>query len=128
MGGPFQYLLTKFGTKDIQSTSKNLQSNSICERMHQTVGNILRVLLHGNPPQTVGHAEDLIDEAHSIASHAMQMTITNTLGSTPGALAFGRDMFLNVPLIAYWQLVASHREQYINNDLCRANQKRRQYD
>jgi hypothetical protein len=128
IGGPFQYLLTKFGIKDVQSTSKNPQSNAICERMHQTVGNVLRVLLHSNPPQTVGQAQNLIDEALSIASHAMRTTIATTLGSTPGALAFSRDMFLNVPLIADWQLIASRREQYINDDLRRANQKRRSYD
>ena len=46
----------------------------------------------------------------------------------PGALAFSRDMFLNVPLIADWQTIARHREQYVNDNLRRANRKRRQYD
>ncbi len=31
--------------------AKNPQSNAVCERMHQTVGNVLRTLLHGNPLQ-----------------------------------------------------------------------------
>ena len=51
-----------------------------------------------------------------------------TLCSTPGALAFSRDMFLNIPLVADWQAIALHREQRINDDLRRANRKRRQYD
>ncbi len=38
--------------------------------MHQTVGNILRTLLHGEPPQDVTRAKDFIDEALSIAMHA----------------------------------------------------------
>ena len=58
----------------------------------------------------------------------MRTTIATTLGSTPGALAFSRDMFLNVPLIADWQRIVSHHEQYINDDLCRANQKYRSYN
>ena len=128
VGGPFQWQLTKFGIKDVQSTSKNPQSNAICERMHQTVGNVLRVLLHGHPPETVGQAKDLVDEALSIASHAMRTTIATTLGGTPGALAYSRDMFLNVPLVADWQLIAQRSEQYINDDLRRANLKRRSYD
>ena len=36
--GMFQWLLHSFDIKDVQLTSKNLQSNSICECMHQTVG------------------------------------------------------------------------------------------
>jgi hypothetical protein len=40
--------------------------------MHQTVGNILRTLLHGEPPRDVTRAKDFIDEALSIAMHAMR--------------------------------------------------------
>ncbi len=43
IGGTFQWLLHSFDIKNVQSTAKNLQSNSICKCMHQTVGNILRV-------------------------------------------------------------------------------------
>jgi len=52
-GGSFQRLLTHLNIKDAQSTSKNPQSNSICKRMHQTVGNILRTLIYSNPPQNM---------------------------------------------------------------------------
>eukprot|EP00804_Cyclotella_cryptica_P000199 CCRYP_016172-RA/>CCRYP_016172-RA protein AED:0.41 eAED:0.86 QI:0/0/0/1/0/0/3/0/129 len=31
----------------------------------------------------------------------------NTLGSTPGALAFSRDMLLNILLVANWQAIAT---------------------
>jgi hypothetical protein len=37
--------------------------------------------------------------------HAMQTTVATTLGSTLGALAFARDMFLKVPLIADRQAI-----------------------
>ena len=60
--------------------------------------------------------------------HAMRVTTASTLGSTPGALAFSRDMFLNVPLIADWHTIAQHREQYVNDNLRRANRKQCQYD
>jgi hypothetical protein len=42
---------------------KNPQSNAVCERMHQTVGNVLRTLLNGNPPQNIASAERYVDEA-----------------------------------------------------------------
>jgi hypothetical protein len=56
------------------------------------------------------------------------VTTASTLGSTPGALAFSRDMFLNVPLIADWHTIAQSCEQYVNDNLHRANRKRLQYD
>jgi hypothetical protein len=37
-------------------------------------------------------------------------------------------MFLNVPLVADWQTIAQKREQHVNENLQRANQKRQQYD
>ena len=84
--------------KDIPTTSRNPQANSICEQMHQSVGNILRTLLHGNPPENVSKAHELIDEALSIAQNAMQTNVHTTLGSSPGVLVFSHDMFLNVLL------------------------------
>jgi hypothetical protein len=50
-------------------------------------------------------ARDIIDDPLATAMHAMQTTIATTLGSTAGALAFTRDMFLNMPLIADWQTI-----------------------
>ena len=73
-------------------------------------------------------ARDLIDAALATAMHAMRTTVATTLGITPGALAFLRDMFLNVPLVADWQTIATRREHFVNKNLCRANAGRRQYD
>jgi hypothetical protein len=67
---------------------KNPQSNSICERMHQTGTNVQRTLVHTNPPQNMTLARDIIDTALATAMHAMQTTVATTLGSTLGALAF----------------------------------------
>ncbi len=56
--------------------------------MHQTVTNVLRTLVHTNPPRNMTQARDIIDDALATAMHAMQTTIATTLGSTLGALAF----------------------------------------
>jgi hypothetical protein len=58
----------------------------------------------------------------------MQTTNATTLRSTPGALAFAPDMFLNVPLIADWQAIARTCEHHVNENLRRANRKQRQFD
>ena len=73
-------------------------------------------------------ARDIIDDALATAMHAMQTTIATTLGSTLGALAFARDMFLNVPLIADWQAIACTREHHVKENLRHATRKQRQYD
>ena len=94
--------------------------------MHQTVGNVLRVLL--DPPQNLTQARDIVDQALVTAMHAMRVMTATTLGSMPGALAFSRDMFLNVPLIADWHDITRCHEQYVNDNLCHANRKQHQYD
>ena len=58
----------------------------------------------------------------------MRTTVATTLGSTPGALAFSRDMFLDASLVADWQTITTRREHFVNKNLCRANARRRQYD
>ena len=92
--------------------------------MHQTVGNVLRTLLHEEPPQNIASAKEYIDEALSIAMHAMRAGIHSTLGSSPGSLTFNRDMFLNIPLIADWHTITQRQEHLIINEiLIRENQK-----
>jgi hypothetical protein len=56
--------------------------------MLQTVNNVVRTLVHTNPPQNMTQARHIIDDALATAMHAMGTTVASTLGSTPGALAF----------------------------------------
>ena len=80
IGPEFQLLLEGCRIKDVPTTSKNPQANAICKRMHQTVGNILRTLLHGQPPQQItgARAKDFIDEALAITMHAICAGIHST--------------------------------------------------
>ena len=96
--------------------------------MHQTVGNVLRTLLHCEPPQNITTAKEFVDEALSIATHAMRAGVHTTLGSSPGCLVFNRDMFLNLPLIADWHAINQKQEYLIHDNLLRDNLKRRQYE
>jgi hypothetical protein len=96
--------------------------------MHQTVGNVLRTLLHGNPLQNIANSAKYVDEALSIAMHAMQAGVHSTLGSSPGKLVFNRDMFLNIPLIADWHAIMQRREHLIHENLMRESQKKRGCD
>jgi hypothetical protein len=128
IGQNFQWPLEILYIKDVCSTSKNPQSNAICERMHRTIANVLRTLVHTNPPRNMTQARDIIEDALETVMHAMQTSVATTLGSTPGALAFAQGMFLNVPLIADWQAIVRTCEHHVNENLRCANRKQRQYD
>jgi len=70
----------------------------------------------------------MIDEALVLAMYAMQNKVHTTLGSSPGNLVFARDIFLNTPLVADWHQITKKREQVINQNLIRENNKEIRYD
>ena len=96
--------------------------------MHQTVVNVLRTLLYSNPPKNMTQAKDIMDYALATVMHDMQTTVATTLVSTPGDLVFRRDMFLNLPLVVDWQTISCKREHHVNENLHKANVKRRSFD
>jgi hypothetical protein len=57
----FQMLIQNCHIRDVCTTAKNSQSNAVCKRMHQTVGNVLRTLLHGKPPQNIANAKENVN-------------------------------------------------------------------
>jgi len=120
----FQTLLENCHIKDVCTSTKYPQSNAVCERMHQTVGNVLRTLLHG----TIDHHKILPLQKNLLMKHFPLHHIAEvhfTLGSSPDSLVFNRDMFLNTPLIADWHAITQKQEHLIHeNPLCE-NQKRR---
>ena len=95
----FQKLLTDFGIKDVPTTRRNPASNGICERMHLTVGNVLRKLIQSEPPRTLSNAKTMIDSALATTPHALRTNVSQVTGYSPEALAFHRDMLLDILLI-----------------------------
>ena len=96
--------------------------------MHQTAGNILRTLLHTDPPRTVQQARLLVDEALARAQLALRSAVSMPLQATSGSIVFNRDMLLNVPVLADWQMLQTRRSQLVNAALLKMNAKRRSYD
>ena len=96
-GWEFQKVLSDFGVKDVPTTSRNPAANGVCERMHQTVPNVLRTLVHTEPPRTLNDAKGMVDDALATASHAIRANVSTVSGYSPGAIAFHRDMLLDDP-------------------------------
>jgi hypothetical protein len=128
IGADFQRILEINGVHDVPTTVKNPQSNAICERMHQTAGNIIRTLTLSQPPQNLQHAHNIVDSALATTMHATRCAMHHALHMSPGAFVFQRDMFLNIPLIADLQAIQERRQVLINENLRRQNLKRRRFD
>ena len=127
-GWDFQHMLRRHNIHANCISAKNPQANSVCERMHQVVGNTLRVLSTLNPPAGVADANQLVDTAIANAVFATRSTIHSGLKTTPGGLAFSRDMILNLPLVADFQEIQARRQQLIDKRLIEANRRRYSYD
>ena len=129
IGWEFQKLLKTCGIEDKAITALNPKANGICERMHQTVGNILRTLIHGHPITNLTRAEDVVDNALATTMHALRAAVSRALDfNSPGAIAFRRDMYLNLPLEADLQALQQRRQLLIDENLRRKNSKRRPFD
>ena len=86
VGWEFQQLLKQCDILPCLITALNPQSNAICKQMHQTMGNILRTLLHGHPIDTTQAAKDIIDNTIATTMHALQAGVTQTLNHNPPEL------------------------------------------
>ena len=127
-GYRFQQMLEQNGIQRRPITTKNPQANSICERMHQTIGNSLRAMSSMNPPQNVETANQMMDTAIANCIYATRAALHGGLKASPGSLAFARDMVFDIPLIADWQLIRDKRQQLIDQRLLLANRKKFSYD
>jgi hypothetical protein len=123
-GWMFRDLLDCLDIKPHPITVKNPQSNAICERMHQTVANVLRVLLHAHPPQNVADADQLVDNSLATAVHVSRCAVSRSPGLTPGEMVFRRDMIMDVPILVDLAVLHDKRQGLVDEATHRENAKR----
>ena len=91
------------------------------ERVHQTIGNIIR---------TFELQENYLDEDDpwkgilSATAFAVRATYHTTLQKSPGQLVFGRDMIFNIKHQANWEYIQNRKQDIINQNNRRENAKR----
>ena len=66
----------------------------------------------------------VVDTAIANAVYVTRATFHSSLKTTPGALAFGRDMILDIPIIEDLQLIQERRQHLIDDRLITANRRR----
>ena len=123
MGRKFLNLLTANSIKSVPTTVKNPQSNAICEHMHQTVANVLRCVMRTRELTPRQQAEQIMDNALATVMHAKRCAVNNTMKTSPGALIFRRDMFIDVPIMVDLIAIRNNQQQLIDSNLIRHNRK-----
>jgi hypothetical protein len=92
--------------------------------MHQTVANVLRVLLHAHPAQNVADADQLVDNSLATAVHVTRCAVSRSLGLTPGEMVFRGDMIMDVPILVDLAVLRDKRQGLVDEATRRENAKR----
>ena len=108
----------EYGIQRKVITARNPQANSIIERVHQVLHNMIRTL-------NIKDAEDLGPYGWtgvlSAVRQAMRSTVHTTTRATPTQLVFGRDAILNVSFEANWQYIKERKQKLITQNNKREN-------
>ena len=83
--------LGQHGIQHKKTTVKNPRANGVCERMHKTIADVLRVKAKTQAPNDAVQAEQMIDNALATCMHVQRCAVNYALRTSPGALVFGRD-------------------------------------
>jgi transposase InsO family protein len=109
-----------YGLKLKPITTRNPQANAIIERVHQTIGNIIRTFnvqsMDSDDPWTGILAATMF---------AVRATYHTTLQASPMQLVFGRDAILNIKHISNWEHIRQRKQTRINENNKRENKSRR---
>jgi len=111
-----------YGIKQKVITTRNPQANSIVERVHQTLGNLIRATEFQNDPYL-----DIDDPWAGIlmaAAYALRSTFHTTLRATPGQLVFGRDMVLPIQHEVDWTAIKTRKQELIRKNNIAENARR----
>ena len=99
---------TDYGIKRKSITTRNPQANAIIERIHQTLGNMVRTFDLNDLPQ-----HDPWKGMLAATMFAVRSTFHTTLQATPAQLVFGRDAILNTQFEANWHLIKHNKQKRI---------------
>ena len=115
IGKEMEELLDSYGIRHTYTTTYNPQCNSICERAHYTINEHLRCI----------GIDDWHKKLPAVAWY-MRASYHSAIGTSPGALIYGRDMIMQNAAVATFTDDARIRRQ--QQDLERTNRGRVDYE
>ena len=114
----FKRMCTNFGITLKPTTSYNPSATGIIERVHQTIGNMLRT--HELEKRELDPKDPWGIFLSSVA-WAVRSTYHTTIDATPGQLVFGRDMILPIHVRTDWAMIKQRRQNLIKKNNEREN-------
>ena len=108
-----EMIINDYGITVKPITSRNPQANAILERVHQTIGNILRTFKVQN---MVLDDKNPWDGILASTMFALRATVHTTTQYTPTQLIFGRDSIINRRLEVDWETIRKRKQDLINKD------------
>lgn len=109
------------GIKKKPITTRNPQANTIIERVHQTIGNILRTFCI---QESQLDKDDPWKGILSATIFATRVTVNTTLQSTPMQMVFGKDAILNISYQTNWKLINDRKYKLIKNNYLLENKNK----
>ena len=115
-------MVNDYNVKKRPISTRNPQANAIIERVHQTIGNMVRTY-------RVQDAEDLDEDNPwggilAAVAYGVRATIHKTRQASPMQLVFGRDALMPIQHIADWQFVRNRQRKIIQKNNERENASR----
>ena len=116
-----EMLKEDYGCTVNKITTRNPQANAIVERVHQTIGNMIRTWFVDDPDLD---EKDPYKGLLTAVAFATRATIHTTLNATPSQLVFGRDAMLNMDFHADWETIRARKQKRILQNNEAENSKR----
>ena len=117
-----EMVVRDYGVKKKTITTRNPQANAIVERVHQTIGNVIRTMeLYDQELDQ----EEPFKGVISATCFAIRSTVHTTTQHTPMQLVFGRDAILNIAHEANWKLIKDRKQKLIDQNNKRENASRK---
>jgi hypothetical protein len=120
LGKEFQELLQSYGVKSVPTTVRNPQANFV-ERVHQTLGNMLR------SHELEDHDFDYQDPWSQILANcawAIRSTVHTVLNASPAQIVFGRDMLFDLSFTTEYKEIKKRKQEASNANTHKENSKR----
>ena len=117
-------IIIYYGIQCSPISVRNTQANTIVDRVHQTIGNIIRTF---NIQQLNLDNENPWEGVLEFTVFAIMSTVHTTTKHTPSQLVFGRDSILNINQEANWQLIKQGEQASLNKGNQKVNHSRQSH-
>ena len=100
VGNEWETMLNDWGLRRKRISTHTPTANAVIESSHRSMGQILRTIFDRENPTTLADMDKVVKSALACTIRAVRCAASTSLeGVAPGALVFGRDMLLNIPIV-----------------------------